>query len=146
MSDLDLPIALARELVHRSGALKASVMVAGAVVEVERLGPVRVVEEAGERELPHDSAATVALPALPALRRLPPFEVDAAEGRVAGPLGGLQMLARALRDLAALLDPNAVVAADFATTDPATPLGVAARARQEPVVVLLGDDAFELDV
>jgi hypothetical protein len=79
------------------------------------------------------------------MRRLPAFEVDAADGRVAGVLGGLEMLGRAVRDIAALLPGASVVAADYETNDPAVPLGLAGRAG-EPLVVLLGEHEFELEV
>lgn len=116
-----------------------------AVVQSERFGAIVVHEEQGELELPHDAADEIALPAdLPLMRQLPPFEVDPATGQVAGVLGGLEMLGRALRELAALLPGRSVVAAEYETTDPACVLGLAARSG-EPVVVLLGEHEFELD-
>jgi hypothetical protein len=115
-----------------------------AVVECSRLGPVVVHDEHGMRELPHDAASDVALPELPRMHRTGRFDIRPQEGEVAGPLGGLELLGRAVRDLAALLPGRSVVAADYETTDPATPLGVAGRAG-EPLVVLLGDEEFALD-
>lgn len=116
-----------------------------AVVECERFGAIVVHEEQGELELPHDAAREVELPAsLPLMRQLPPFEVDPATGQVAGVLGGLEMLGRALRELAALLPGRSVVAAEYETTDPDCVLGLAARSG-DPVVVLLGEHEFELD-
>jgi hypothetical protein len=78
------------------------------------------------------------------MKQLPPFQADADTGSVAGVLGGLEMLARVVRELAALLPGDSVVAAEFETTDPALPLGLAGRAG-EPVVVLLGEHEFELE-
>lgn len=101
-------------------------------------------EEGDEHELPHDAAADVPLPELPLMRQLPPFEVDPATGAVAGVLGGLEMLGRAVRGLAALLPGESVVAAEFETTDPSSPLGLAGRPG-EPVMVLLGEHELELD-
>jgi hypothetical protein len=115
-----------------------------AMIECRRLGAIVVHEHDAEHELPHDAVADVALPELPMMRQLPPFEVDAATGSVAGVLGGLEMLGRAVRDLAGLLPGASVVAAEFETTDPACPLGLAGRPG-EPVVVLLGEHEFELD-
>jgi hypothetical protein len=115
-----------------------------AVVECERLGPVVVHDERGRRELPHDAAADVALPELPRMHRTGRFEVDAQDGRVAGPIGGLELLGHAVREIATLLPGRSVVAADYETTDPATPLGVAGRAG-EPLVVLIGEEEFALD-
>ncbi len=146
--ELHLAIALARELLHGSGALRVSVALDGAqpaIVECERLRAIVVHGADGARELPHDAAGDVALPPLPFMHRLPPFEVDATDGRVAGALGGLEMLGRAVRDLATLLPGSSVVAADYETNDPAMPLGLAGRAG-EPLVVLLGEHEFALDV
>jgi hypothetical protein len=146
--ELRLAIALARELLHASGALRVSVALDGAapaIVECEPLRAIVVHGAGGSRELPHDAASDVALPALPFMHRLPPFEVAAAEGRVAGALGGLEMLARAVRELATLLPGRSVVAADYETNDPVAPLGIAGRAG-EPLVVLLGEHEFALDV
>lgn len=115
-----------------------------AVVACARFGAIVVSDEDGDRELAHDVAVAAALPALPLMRQLPPPEVDAATGTVASVLGGLEMLGRAVREIAALLPGDSVVAADFETTDPDFPLGLAGR-RGEPVAVLLGEHAFELD-
>jgi hypothetical protein len=117
-----------------------------AIVACERLRAIVVHDaDGGRSERPHDAAADVELPALPFMHQLPAFEVDAAQGTVAGALGGLEMLGRAVRDVAALLPGASVVAADFETDDPDVPLGLAGRAG-EPVVVLIGEHEFALDV
>jgi hypothetical protein len=147
VSDLDLAVALARELLHGTGALRTSVALDGphpALVECERLRAIVVRDEAGTRELPHDAGGDLALPELPFMRRLPAFDVDAAEGRVAGVIGGMEMLGGVVRELAALLPGASVVAADYETNDPAAPLGIAGRAG-EPLVVLLGEHEFTLE-
>ena len=144
----ELAVALARELLHGTGALRVSIALDGphpALVECERLRAIVVRDGDGVRELPHDAASELALPELPFMHRLPAFEVDAAEGRVAGVLGGLELFGRVVRDLAALLPGASVVAADYETNDPAAPLGIAGRAG-EPLVVLLGEHECELDV
>jgi hypothetical protein len=147
--ELGLAIALGRELLHGTSALRVSVALDGtqpAIVECERLRAIVVHDGSGAPvELPHDVAADVALPELPFMARLPAFEVDAADGRVAGALGGLEMLGRAVRGVAELLPGASVVAADYETDDPGAPLGLAARAG-EPLVVLIGEHEFELDV
>jgi hypothetical protein len=135
-------------LLHAAGALRVSVALDAqppAVVDCARFGAVVVRVSDAEHELAHDDGSDVALPeGLPLMRQLPPFEVDAATGAVAGVLGGLEMLGRAVRELASLLPGESVVAADFETTDPEVPLGLAGRAG-EPVVALLGEHEFELD-
>ncbi|MDX6537349.1 MAG: hypothetical protein QOJ46_2198 [bacterium] len=144
----ELAIALARELLHGCGALRVSIAldaVPPAVIECSRLGPVVVHEEGSEaRTLPHDAAADVALPRLPLMRQLPPLEADQQTGAVAGVLGGLEMLGRAVREIAGLLPGETVVAAEFETTEPDVPLGLAGRPG-EPVLVLLGELELELD-
>ena len=145
--DRELAIALARELLHGAAALRVSIALdeePPAVVECARFGAVVVHEHDAVVELAHDAGADAELPELPLMRQLPPFEVDATTGAVAGVLGGLEMLGRAVRDLAALLPGASVVAAEFETTDGDLPLGLAGRAG-EPVVVLIGEHEFELD-
>ncbi len=141
-------MALARELLHGCGALRVSIALdteSPAIVECERLRAIVVHGADGRREeLAHDAAGDVALPPLPFMRRLPAFEVDAAQGTVAGVLGGLEMLGRAVRGIAALLPGATVVAADFETDDASTPLGLAGRAG-EALVVLLGEHELALD-
>jgi len=144
---LALAAALARELLHGCGALLVSVALdraEPALIECPRLRAITVREVGGERELPHDAATRVELPPLPLMRRLPPLEVDAQSGTVAGVLGGLEMLGRAVRDTAGLLPGHSVVAADFETTDPDVTLGLAGR-DGEAVIVLLGEHEFALD-
>ncbi|MBA3327918.1 MAG: hypothetical protein H0T43_06420, partial [Solirubrobacterales bacterium] len=82
-AQLDLAIALARELLHGSGALRVSVALDRpdpVVVECARLRPMVVRESTGERELPHDAASHVELPELPHMRQVPAFEADVATG------------------------------------------------------------------
>ena len=148
-AELERAIALARALLHGAGALRVKVALDSpppALVECARLRAIVVHDSDGAaHERPHDAASDVELPPLPFMHQLPPFEIHAAEGRVAGALGGLEMLGRAVRDIAALLPGRSVVAADFETDDPLVPLGIAGRAG-EPLVVLLGEHEFALDV
>jgi hypothetical protein len=140
-------VALARELLHGTGALLVSVALdraEPALIECARLRAIVVREGGGERALQHDAGADAELPELPLMRRLPPLEVDSEQGTVAGVIGGVEMLARATREIAQLLPGRSVVAAEYETTDPDTPLGLAGRGG-EPIVVLLGEHEFELD-
>ena len=72
------------------------------------------------------------------------MDVDTVAGQVTGTIGGLHMLADAVAEIATLVGGRSVVAADYETTNPGIPLGLAARPG-DPVVVLLGDDEFVLD-
>lgn len=115
-----------------------------AVVECPRLRSIVVHDDAGQHDLHHDHAAGTPLPALPEMHRVGRLEVDPQEGRVVGAIGGLESLGRAIRDVAGLLPGRSVVAADYETTDPQVPLGIAGRAG-EPLVVLIGDEEFALE-
>jgi hypothetical protein len=149
---LDEVVVLLREFLHRSGAVRAVAVVdrepgqAPAIVDCGRLLPIEV-DFGGERtvHLPHAQQLDATAPELPPMRQLPPFDVDAAQGTVASPIGGLQHLADATRALAEALGGRNVALAQFATTDPGTPLALTARADgSEPLVVALGDEEFEL--
>lgn len=140
-------VALARELLHGTAALIVSIALdrpEPVLVECARLRPIVVRDAGGERELPHD-APDIELPELPLMRRLPPMEIEPETGRVAGVIGGLEMLGEAVRDIASLLPGASVVAAEYETSDPTAPLGLAGRGG-DPVVVLLGEDEFELEL
>lgn len=149
---LDPVVALLREFVHATGALRAL-----GVVEHARAGPPAVVEcgrmsvveiDLGDRmlQMPHGIELRVDVPSLPGLRQLPQFEVDAAEGSVTGAIGGLDMLVANVCALADALGGANVAMAVFETTDPEAPLAVSARAGgSEPVVVAIGEDQFAWD-
>jgi hypothetical protein len=146
---LDAVVETLRDVLHRSGALRVAAVVdipggPTTVVDVGRLAPVEV--QIGERivHLPH----AIELDAEPLgtaieLRQLPPFEVDPAAGEVIGTLGGLDMLAEAMREVSRLLGGRSVAMAQYQTVTPETPLTVAARG-DEPVVVTLGEEEWEL--
>lgn len=149
---LDAVVALLRDYLHRTGALRAVALVdrapgeGPAVVDCGRLAPVEV--DLGDRRvyLPHAVELDVPTPELPALRQLPPFEVDAQAGELSGPIGGLAHVVDGVRALAAALGGRNVALAQFETSDPDAPLTVTARAEPgEPLVVALGEEEFELD-
>lgn len=147
-------IATALRLVHHAAALRARI-----VLPEDEDGPPTIVElaphealliqraegvvEVPHHELPHDQEPDVPMPATPELAPFPPFEFDLREGTVTGMIGQLPGLAAAIRTLATAIGPAAIVAAEFATTDPSVPLGIVARSG-EPVVAVLGDDTFEI--
>jgi hypothetical protein len=149
---LDPVVALLREFLHASGALRAVAVVerpdggGEAIVDCARLAPIEV--DLGDRvvALPHSVALDVPPPALPAVRQLPPFEVDVEGASLAGPLGGLEHLARAVRAIASTLGGRSVALAQFETTAPDAPLAITARAGgDEPLVLALGEEEFEME-
>lgn len=147
---LDPVVVLLRDFLHVSGALRAVAVVAHgdgeAVIDCARLEPIEV--DLGDRvvALPHAIALDAQARPLPEIRRLPPFEVDARAGSVAGPLGGVEHLARAVLALADALGGASVALAQFETTDAGAPLGITARAGgAEPLVLSLGEEEFEME-
>lgn len=113
------------------------------VVEAPAAGPVTLSE--GEEVVQLDADRLAAAPlALPDVRPLPPFEVDALRAEITAPLGGVEHHARAVRELAEAFPGRSVLAVTFTTTDPDTPLRLAAR-RDDPLVLSLGEEAYEME-
>jgi hypothetical protein len=144
---LDAVAATLRDFVARAGAMRAVALLdrgAGAapvVVDCDGAGGVEV-EEGGEvRELA--AVSEVAPLALVHVHALPAMDVDPDGGEVTGTIGGLQHLAGAVAELAAVFGGRSVATVQFETSDPEAPLAVSARAG-EPPVFALGDETFAL--
>jgi hypothetical protein len=90
-----------------------------------------------------DRLAAASLP-LPDVRALPPFEVDALRAEITAPLGGVEHHARAVRALVDAFPGRSVLTVAFATSDPDTPLQLAARSG-DPIVLALGEEQFEME-
>lgn len=139
-------------LVHEAAVLRARVLLPGddgssTVVGLEPHGPLLIERPEGTVEVPHHELPAgqepdVPMPATPELGPYPAFELRP-DGEVAGMIGALDGLAAALQRMAQAIGHGALVACDLSTTDPSRPLGVMARG-DEPVVILVGDDAYEL--
>ena len=125
--EVEQAVGLAREFLHRSGALRVGLLVdrgddrEPAVVECARLAPITVTEDGEREELAHGAQLATPVPPLPEVRQIPGIQADAVAGTVAAPPGGIEMLGRALRDIAALLGGRSIAAADFETIDPEHP-------------------------
>jgi len=138
-----------RSFVHLSGALRAQAVVPrGAdeppgLVSCVRLGPLEVT--IGDRvvTLAHDVELEAEAPDLGELRPMPPFEVSAERGEVAGMIGGLDLLSDAAFAVAEAIGPQAAVVVEMESTTPGVPLVVSARAG-EPLLVTLGDEQFDV--
>lgn len=138
-----------RRFVDAAGALEATLLLdQGAerpvlAVECPAVGPVLLAE--GEEVVQLDADRLVAEPLpLPAVKALPPFEVDAVRAEITSPLGGVEHHARAVRAVAELFPGRSVLSVAFATTDVETPLTIAARSG-DPLVLALGEDEqFEM--
>lgn len=147
-------IATVLRLVHEAAVLRARVMLpetddgAATIVTLEPHGPLLVERPEGTVEVPHESLPhgsepDVLMPATPELGPYPPFVIEPTTGTVTGMIGALGGLGDALTRLSAAMGDGVIVGCDLKTTDPSQPLGVVGRAG-EPVVALLGDDAFEI--
>jgi hypothetical protein len=146
-------VAAVMRLVHDAAVLRARVMLPGVdetlptIVALEPHGPLLIERPEGTVEvphdaLPHDEEPDVPMPPTPELGPFPPF-VLGIEGEVTGKIGAIDGLAAALQRMATAIGGDAVVACELTTDDPERALGVVARGN-EPVVVLIGDDAYEL--
>jgi len=138
-----------RRFVHACGALEATLLLdQGAdlpvlVVACPAVGPVLLAEGEQVVQLDPDRLAYEPLP-LPEVTALPPFEVDAVRAEITAPLGGIEHQARAVRAVAELFPGRSVLSVEFATTDVATPLTIAARTG-DPLVLGLGEqEQFEM--
>lgn len=137
-----------RAFVAAAGATEATLLldqgteVPPLAVGCPAAGPVTLGEGEEVVQLDADRLAAEPLP-LPDVRALPPFEVDALRAEITAPLGGVEHHARAVRALAESFPGRSVLVVSFATSDPETPLQLAAR-DGEPLVLLLGEEAFEM--
>jgi hypothetical protein len=151
IGELDTVVETLRDVLHRSGALRVAVVVdrdhedgPPVLIDVGRLSPVEVRMPDRTLHMPHAiQLEAESLAGAIELRQLPPFEVDPTTGQVVGTLGGLDMLADAMRALAAIIGRRSVAMAVYQTLTPNVDLTVTARTG-EPVTVTLGDVEFEL--
>jgi hypothetical protein len=141
---LDATVVALREFLHRSGAIRAVAVLDGAMVDCPRLAPVAVT--VGERtvHLPHAIELEAEPAAVPEVRQLPPFDVNAQTGEITGTIGGVEHLAGAVRELARMLGDRSVALAQFETTTPDVPLSISARG-DDPLVVAIGDEEYEME-
>jgi hypothetical protein len=148
VGDLDPVVVLLREFLHRSGAVRAVAVVDrgadSALVDCARLQPIEVSVDGRSVVLPHAIELDAPLLPVPDVKQLPPFEVQADDGQIASPLGGLEHYALAVHAISAVLPgPRSVALATWTTTDPDVPLSITARSG-EPFVVSLGEEEYEM--
>lgn len=148
VGDLDPAVVAIREFLHRTGAVEVQGVVdrgtdEPALVTFGRATPIEVTEGGRTVHLPHGVELDVPVPSFRDLPQLPPFDLDPGEGTVTGPLGAVQSLAEGVSDLAEALGGRSVALAFYATTNAETPLGIAGRAGETPVLTI-GDEQFAL--
>lgn len=147
----DVLLATVRDFTDRSGALRVVVLLdRGPDRTIPTLecipGEPLTISQGDEQYLvpPSELVGVVGL-AVDAPRPVPAtaIDVDPQLGRVAAPIGAIEMLALAVRELAAALGGRTVAVADFATRS-GEALSIAARPG-EPVVLAMGEHQFELE-
>ena len=155
VGDLDPVVVTLREFLHRTGAVEVQAVIerrgerehegeiGTALLSCGRLTPIEVTEGDRTVVLPHAVELEGEPPELEAIPPLPPLEVDAEQGIITGPLGGVEAMARVVGALAEHLGGRNVALAFFATTDPDAPLGIGARRGEDPVLTL-GEHQFHL--
>jgi hypothetical protein len=145
-------VATARAFARKSGAARV-VLLIDRGEDVPAL-MVDLDDETGETEVTDaETVATIPggmlVPAepleLPEVRAIPPtaITIDMETGELSAPIGAIEQLAGAVKGLAAALGGRSVATAEFATREPGTPITIAARPG-EPPLLLAGDDQFEL--
>ena len=89
--------------------------------------------------IPAEAPAPAPGARLPDVRAIPAtaISLDLITGELAAPLGAIEHLADALKQLARALGGRSVATAEFATSDPGTPITLAAR-EGEPAVLAAG--------
>ncbi|HEX8085912.1 MAG TPA: hypothetical protein VF529_16590 [Solirubrobacteraceae bacterium] len=147
--ELDRHVVAVRELLHRVSALEVQAVVDRgpeepfALITCGQMRPIEIADDQRTVHLPHAVELDARVPELPSVPPLPPIEVDAEQGTVGAPLGAIDSLVDAVGALAGALGGRSVALAFFQTTDDETPLGIAARAG-EPPILTLGEEQFAL--
>jgi hypothetical protein len=143
MADLEQAAATLRAFAERTGARRVAALVDGGSQPAASLQwapgePVACVvgEEASELEGAAEPLA------LPELHPVAPVRADPATGEIRSRVGELEHLAGAVRALASSLPGRSVAVGEFATTDPAVALSIAAR-DGEPLVLGIGERQFQ---
>ncbi len=145
--ELDPHVVALREFLHAVSAIEVQGVIdrgtdrSPALITCGRLQPIEIVADDRTVHLPHTAPLDPQPPQLPHVPTMPPFDVDAESGCVSAPIGAIDALAEAVEALAKALGGRSVALAFFATTDPDTPFGIAARPG-EPAILTLGEEQF----
>jgi hypothetical protein len=141
-SGADVAAATLAAFLAASGARSATAVLdtddGPVLVECDTIGGASVTEG----ELPRPAMPAAPLP-LPHLHAFELIEVDSARAEVTAPMGAIAHLAGATLELAGTLGGRSVLTAEFATTDPLSPLTIAARPG-DPIVLAIGEEQFAM--
>jgi hypothetical protein len=145
-------VATAREFALRANALRVVLLIDRGeddpplMVDCDAAGEVEVTDGEAVATIPADAPAPApAGPLPPDVRAIPAtaISVDLATSELHAPLGAIEHLAEALTALARDLGHRSVATAEFATSDPDTPITLAAR-EGEPAILAAGDQEYRL--
>jgi hypothetical protein len=143
-------VATAREFALRANALRVVLLIDRGdepplMVDCDGEGEVEVTDGGTVATIPADAPAPAPAGPLPDVRAIPAtaISVDLATSELHAPLGAIEHLAEALTALARHVGHRSVATAEFATSDPETPITLAAR-EGEPAVLAAGDQEYRL--
>jgi hypothetical protein len=139
-------IATARAFLNASNALRVVLILEPAtMIDVAPGEDIELIEQEELTTFPPDVHIPQAPKPLPAIRSTPSsaISIDTLTGELSAPIGTIDHLAEAVLQLATAFGGLTVASAEFATSDPGTPITLAAR-EGERVVLAAGDEQFEL--
>jgi hypothetical protein len=139
-------IATVRAFQERANALRVVLILEPAtMIDVAPGEDTEITEGETLTTLPVDAHLPAAPKPLPEIRPVPAsaIAIDVATGELSAPIGTIDHLATSVLSLAGAFGGRSVASAEFATSDPAMPITLAAR-EGERVVLGAGDAQFEL--
>jgi hypothetical protein len=144
-------VATAREFALRADALRVVLLIdrgdasTPLMIDCDAAGEVEVTDGETVATIPPDAQPDQPPQPLPDVRAIPAtaIAVDLTTSELHAPLGAIEHLADALTALARQLGHRSVATAEFATSDPDTPITLAAR-EGEPAVLAAGDQEYRL--
>jgi len=147
----DVVMATLQDFTERAGAVRVVVLLdrgpgrAAPLLECEPGEPITISQGDENFIVPPASFADVEPLPLDPPKPVPAsaLDVDVVQGEVAAPIGAVDALVQAVRELARVLGGRTVAMADFATRS-GEPLSIAAR-EGEATVLAIGDHEFRFD-
>ncbi len=139
-------IATARTFLNAAGALRVVLILEPAtMIDVAPGEDIELTEDDVLTTFPADVHIPQAPKPLPAIRAIPAtaISIDTITGELSAPIGTVDHLAESVLALASAFGGLSVASVEFATSDPDTPITLAAR-EGERVVLGAGDAQFEL--
>ena len=117
------------------------------LVDTDAQGDTEVTDEAARTLIPQAALVPAEPRVTPHVHAIPStaITIDPDTAELHAPIGAIDQLARAVSALAAGFGGRTVATAEFATSDPETPITIAAR-EGEPPLLEAGGEQFELNL